>query len=244
MQVLSGIYSISFQGSNRVYIGSSKNLRKRKTSHLSELRRGVHANTFLQNAFIKYSESSFIFTHLEIIDVYEKSYVLSREQFYIDSLKATDRSFGYNMARIAGSNEGTGNSQEEKRKAHSIFMKGKAFAKGSKRSPEHLEWQRISSTGRKVSEDTKLKISLINKGKVVPEERRQRISETLKGSKLKESTKDIIRKKHAVYSEEQIREIRVSREKGMSAAELAGLFKCTPTTISRICSRQRYGWVE
>lgn len=49
-----GIYCIRFAGSNRVYIGSSKNINRRENEHTSSLKRGVHINKKLQASFNKH----------------------------------------------------------------------------------------------------------------------------------------------------------------------------------------------
>lgn len=61
MEDISGIYKIICLKNNKVYIGSSVNLRKRKISHLHELRLNKHSNKRLQNAYNKYGEESFCF---------------------------------------------------------------------------------------------------------------------------------------------------------------------------------------
>jgi len=62
MDSVSGIYKIYCSGNDKSYIGSSVNVRKRKNSHLCELRNNKHANDYLQKSFNKYGEDSFIFS--------------------------------------------------------------------------------------------------------------------------------------------------------------------------------------
>lgn len=243
MEKIACIYSISFGESSKLYIGSSINFGKRKNSHLSDLRRGKHSNIYLQNAFNKYGEQNTFFKIIENLEGSAKTFIIEREQFFIDSLNCLDREYGYNLARKAGSNEGTGNSIESKRKKQSEFMKGKKYALGSKRTPEHIEWQRSSQTGRKLSKEAILNLSKSKKGCVISIEHRLKISLALTGKPLSENTKEKIRRAHAVFSEEDIRNIRTSRSNGISCTKISEIHKCTPTTIYRICSFQRYGWV-
>src|SRR5579872_5801398 len=57
----SGIYLIRNIINDKEYIGSSKNLQKRKYSHWEQLRKGRHKNPHLQNAWSIYGENSFVF---------------------------------------------------------------------------------------------------------------------------------------------------------------------------------------
>lgn len=80
----SGIYFIYNKINNKVYIGSAKNLYERFHQHRNKLRKNVHPNSYLQNAYNKYGEENFIFyvhrfCHLETR--------FKLEQFYIDLYK-------------------------------------------------------------------------------------------------------------------------------------------------------------
>jgi len=65
----SGIYKIINVVNNKFYIGSSVDLRKRKSKHFSELRHNKHNNKHLQRAWDKYGEASFVFVVVEELDV-------------------------------------------------------------------------------------------------------------------------------------------------------------------------------
>lgn len=58
-------YKIICSGNNKNYYGSSNDFPRRKSQHLSYLRRNIHINKHLQNAYNKYGEDSFIFIVLE-----------------------------------------------------------------------------------------------------------------------------------------------------------------------------------
>lgn len=51
-----GIYEIACVVTNKVYIGQSINIPRRRSEHFSELRRGLHANQHLQHSFDFYGE--------------------------------------------------------------------------------------------------------------------------------------------------------------------------------------------
>lgn len=76
-------YKITCSGNNKIYYGSSKSFRNRKTRHLYYLRHNEHINKHLQNAFNKYGEDSFEFELLEEFD--NRDSMLDAEQKLIDS---------------------------------------------------------------------------------------------------------------------------------------------------------------
>ena len=66
--VEAGVYQYSFKNTNRKYIGSSFNLRKRHSQHMSLLKNGKHYITDWQNAFIEYGLESMSYEILEFVD--------------------------------------------------------------------------------------------------------------------------------------------------------------------------------
>jgi group I intron endonuclease len=77
-----GVYVIRNTINNCAYIGSSTmRVIKRVEHHISMLRANKHKNSYLQNAFNKYGESSFC---ASIIENTEKQNTLEREQYWID----------------------------------------------------------------------------------------------------------------------------------------------------------------
>lgn len=77
-----GIYKIICNAN--YYIGSSKNIQQRFYKHRAELRKGLHKNEHLQNAYNKYGEESFTLEIIEICDL-DKQYF--KEQHYINLLE-------------------------------------------------------------------------------------------------------------------------------------------------------------
>ena len=76
-----GIYCIENSANGKKYIGQSTNIYGRWKSHKSELKHNRHYNIHLQNAWNKYSESSFIFSILKKCNVEELDYW---EVYFID----------------------------------------------------------------------------------------------------------------------------------------------------------------
>jgi group I intron endonuclease len=89
-----GVYQWKNTITDKVYVGSSINIRRRKSEHILRLNKGCEGNEYFQRAWNKYGPSRFEFSLLEACS---KSSRLIREQFWIDKLKATDESFGYNL---------------------------------------------------------------------------------------------------------------------------------------------------
>lgn len=79
----SGVYALKSIFDDRVYIGSTKHLEKRKTQHFARLKNKVHKNRYLINFYSKYGEGSLKFEILEYCDVGK---LLEREQYYLDQI--------------------------------------------------------------------------------------------------------------------------------------------------------------
>lgn len=137
----SGIYQITCIPTGKIYIGSAINLQYRQRKHWEKLRRGGHENTYLQHAWDKYGESAFTFTVIELI---LSSFLLEREQYWIDKTRCCTRKRGFNISIKAGA---------------PMF--------GRKHSPEALEKIRKASSGRIQSEETRQKKSTALKGRML-----------------------------------------------------------------------------
>lgn len=143
---ISGIYKITCTSTGKFYIGSAKDIQHRLARHKSDLGRNVHHNTLLQRAVNKYGKDVFEFEILEFVDDAES--LLQREQHYLDTLNPCDINVGFNLAIEAGSRLGVPVTEETKAKISKTL------------------------TGRKHTEETKLKMSQnsSNKGKSLSEE--------------------------------------------------------------------------
>lgn len=117
-----GIYQWLCIPNGKVYVGSSTNCYSRFCEHRADLRKGVHVNRYLQNAWNKYGESAFAFSVIEPVLFVED--LLTREQYWIDRLQSFDDKRGYNIYRFAGSGLGHPVSQETRNKI-SAALRGK-----------------------------------------------------------------------------------------------------------------------
>lgn len=109
----SGIYKITNLITNKIYIGSSKNIRKRWKIHRASLRAGKHHNEHLSSAYKKYGLENFTW---EVIEFTNIENLQNREQYWIDFFKSSDRENGYNLSPLAYSNFGMKRTKESKQK--------------------------------------------------------------------------------------------------------------------------------
>lgn len=154
----SGVYGILNSCNNKIYIGSSLNLRKRHNAHKTKLNCNRHTNIHLQKSIIKYGIDKFEFIIFEFCDI---NSIIKREQYWIDRLNCTDNKSGYNKRVIAESNKGY------------TFKMPKAAKK------------KLSDIGklRGKTEDFRNFMSTLHSGKLVSIETRERMSASHKGYK-------------------------------------------------------------
>lgn len=170
-----GIYSILNRKTGKRYVGSSIDIGKRWYDHRLELRNGTHGNAILQRSWLKHGENAFEFEVLEQIDYADA--LRAREQHWIDELKATDKSHGYNICLFVGySRRGLRNSPATRAK---ISASKKGQGKGVKRGPYSAEWRAHISAGQRgrvTSPETRERLSMAGRGRVVSEETRRKLS--------------------------------------------------------------------
>lgn len=195
-KIISCVYEIRNTVTGKHYVGSAVNFKNRKREHLTSLSKGSHHNRFLQRAFDKYGEGSFVFSVLELVD--DKSKLIEREQFWMDSTSPQ-----YNIAQVAGSTLGVRFSDEAKANVSKAVVLAledpevrKKIGDASRarfKNEDYREKIPIINKGWSHSEDAKLKISKANKGRVHTEDELRKISEGNKGRVVSEETKDKIR---------------------------------------------------
>ncbi len=176
----SGIYKIKNLISNKFYIGSAENLKMRIANHINRLRANTHINLHLQRSFNKHGIENFIIEEIEFCNIKE---LLTREQYYIDTLKPQ-----YNICKIAGSKLGVKCSEATKLKI-SNSNKGRVISEEARLKISNT----LKSKGYKVihSEETKRKISESNKGKH-NFSKEEMLSKTLKSLEITQKKVDLI----------------------------------------------------
>jgi group I intron endonuclease len=144
----SGIYIIRNKINGNVYIGSTLNFTKRKNRHFLYLKRGVHENKHLQNAFNKYGEDIF-----EFVIIQRTKNLLEEEQ------KLLDEHFGkptcYNICSTAGSPSVKGRTKTPEWR-DKIAQSLKQFYQ---ENPEHIKKLSKMRTGKQLSNDIRKKMS-------------------------------------------------------------------------------------
>jgi hypothetical protein len=211
-----GIYLIYNLENQRVYVGQSKNVRRRLNAHRSCLLLGNHKNNYLQRAFDKYGEDKFVFRSVEYCEVEN---LTEREEYWIGRFNSMSTSRGYNLSRA----KTHGGHSEETRAKMSMAAKGKVLSKETRaklseafKGKTHSEEARakmcISQKGRTHSEESRAKmgaahkgnkyclgkthseevraaISAAGKGRIVSKETRAKLSEAGKGRTHSEETR-------------------------------------------------------
>ena len=194
----SGVYSIKCVQTGKQYIGSSKNIYRRYLEHRAALIKGTHGNRFLQFAWDKYGENSFIYSALLYC---HEDIRFEKEQEFIDKYNVCNPDCGYNLDPIASPTFQTEQSKLNISKAK----------KGRKQSEEHRQKNREVHTGLKLSETAKQKLRDFHKGKPKSKEHCINISKgklgksnwKVKGIPVPEERKEKIRKSLIKYYAER-----------------------------------------
>lgn len=137
-----GIYMLVNKTNGKRYVGSSRNCHRRKSEHLSKLRRGVHINAKLQAAWNKYGEDNFEF--VVAFSVLNVEAIEAIEQQFLDDMQAVQT--GYNLAPMAGNTAGwkappetrKRMSEAAKKRDHSVQVARMAEASRGKKRPQYV----------------------------------------------------------------------------------------------------------
>lgn len=150
-----GIYKIVNKINNKIYIGSSINVSVRITAHKNCLKRGNHANNYLQNSYNKYGENNFEFTLIEYCLEHD---LLNKEGYYINLYNSSNSIFGYNIGSFE---TGRKRLSEETKKKIGDAHKGKP--KNYPKTEKQIEIARL--LGKKAKSDkTRKKMSVARTG--------------------------------------------------------------------------------
>jgi group I intron endonuclease len=150
----SGIYCIKNIVNNKMYIGLTNDISRRRREHLSALRNNKHENRHLQNSWNFYKEESFVFYVLEECST---DMLDEREKYYISKYQSNNDKFGYNMESGGRSEQEV---SDETRKKMSDSLKGREF------SEEHKLKISKALTGREFSDESKEKMRQAKVGKM------------------------------------------------------------------------------
>lgn len=92
---ITGIYKITNQTNDKVYVGKSVDVLTRWKDHEFRLQKGTHYNVHLQKSWNKYGELSFKF---EVIEVCDKKLLKEREIHWMGVFNSLKPEWGYNIA--------------------------------------------------------------------------------------------------------------------------------------------------
>lgn len=150
----SGIYQIKNNISGGVYFGRSVDVEDRLTHHRNELRRGVHRNKRMQNAWNKYGETCFTF---EVVWEQPPSELYELEGFVLDFMWGHERLYNHHKLSYGGFEPGNklgcfSRSEETKHRLSKAFT-GRIF------SEDHKQRIRASKIGRTPTDETRKKMS-------------------------------------------------------------------------------------
>ena len=236
-----GIYAIKNKINNKMYIGKSVNVHKRKSYHFWLLRSNNHFNPKLQSAFNKYGEENFEFVILEKCN---KDELDDKEIKYINRYNTTNN--GYNICEGGKgglgrtlseetkqkiSNANTGRKQDEvakKRKSEAMkeLWKTAEFRKKMKQRPKPKPWNK----GRRLTEEEKKHLSEKLKGRRITEEHKKKLHELYKGEKSLT----------AKLTEQQVIEIRLRFLKGERQCDIKKDYQVSAQTIYDIVRNRRW----
>jgi group I intron endonuclease len=182
-----GVYQIVCKITGKRYIGSTRrSFRRRFNDHILYLNRREHHCSHLQNAWNKYGEDNFLFL---IVDILDKKDCFKYEQSYFDTI---DNSMLYNTSFLAqggvGRKSGFLVSNETREKISAIMKDRWTKIKAGVLpgiSEEAAERKRLFFTGRVLSEETRRKISK----RKISHETKKKMSDAQMGKKKSEETK-------------------------------------------------------
>jgi len=187
-----GIYAIENMITEKIYIGQTNDIKKRRREHKWYLENNQHFNIHLQNSWNKYGSENFIF---KLIEKCSENELNKKEIFYMGKYSETTEL--YNL-KDGGSN---GKCSEETKINMSLSKKGYKHSEETKKKISE------SNKGKDISEEQRKIISELNKirnkgndygkmnlGRKHTEEEKRKMSEAQKGKPRKQHTDETKRK--------------------------------------------------
>lgn len=191
MVVNCGIYRIVCNGNSKIYIGSSKNIKRRFNMHRHLLNNNKHHSNYLQNSWNKYGKDNFVFETIE--EVKDCSKLFKRELYYINRYNTVSPS-GFNSVYPSerGGSGLYGKLNGMYGKTHSPEVRKRISECAKKRigklNPNYGNGQAISGSknpfwNKKHTEETKRKISQTKTGQKYSDEFKEKCRKRMFGKK-------------------------------------------------------------
>jgi group I intron endonuclease len=169
------IYIIQNKINNRMYIGKTNNFDKRIYRHLYELRNNKHHCIHLQRAWNKYGEENF--TYFEALNNLTEEQVKEYEEYLIDKYYG----FLYNVSKQSSGGDliSYHPNLDQIKEKHSVNGTKWWESKSEKEKEEFAEkfkGENNAMFGKTHSQEARLKISKVQKGRKMSEEQRLTVS--------------------------------------------------------------------
>lgn len=239
MKKISGIYIIRCLVNEKVYVGGSGSLKNRWRTHISSLNKNKHHSKELQNDFNKFGKENFEFQIIEQ-DIESEELRNEKEESLIQKLNSRNEKYGYNSAK-----------------------KPRKTSFGIKRTPKQLEEMRNRNKGKKLSEETKRKLSEATKGekgywfgKTFSEDHKEKLKEARKHQVITEENRkkksEAMKKKQRIGSKSPVSKlkesdvVRIKRllNEGMRVIDIAKEYEISHSVISNIKNGKRWTHVK
>lgn len=174
-----GVYLITCEGNQKLYVGSSANIEERWVRHRQMLRNNRHDNRYLQRAWNKYGVESFAFTIVAETSFDERERRERQEISYRGCIAPN----GFNVRPPDPARDGW-TASLEMRAQMSAALTGKKYGP---MSPEARAAHSASLRGKKrsISSEWRAKIAEANRGKKRTPEQCAAIAERKRGQKRK-----------------------------------------------------------
>ena len=224
-----GIYRIVNRRNGKFYIGSSKNLKKRRATHFRDLKKGVHHSEHLQRAWNKETDKSVF--DFQVFIYCGELYLIGLEQGCIDNMKPD-----YN-ANLVASNPPVhlGNKNPMRINPENSYFFGRpAWNRGLPSEKQPTFGRQGSMLGRKGEFHPAFGRPSWNKGKPMSEEHKKALRNSIAA---KPKTKHVAAK----LTETQVIEILNSNE---TLDYLAGKYGVLNETISKILRNKTWKYIQ
>jgi len=214
-KIIIGVYKIKNTNTDRYYIGYSKNIHKRFSTHKYKLKHNIHDNIFLQRAYNLYGIDSFEYEILHNCETIQEAQ--EKELIYLEDLTIRDKLFNLNYNSSGGDIMSTHPDKEKiyQKISATLLKNSNAMTKEEKKKKYGQVGEKNGMYGKTHTEEVRQKISHLKKvnnignknpfyGKTHTEEVRQKLSDAAKLKIGKENS--FYGKHHSEETKAKIRE--------------------------------------